>query len=584
MSSDFSSLPISPEQSAWLFCPLPLSAKTPERVPHPSEPPNALNAFFLPYLQPPIPQPPLAITMSNKEEDIQNALTDLSTKRFRSIRQSAAFHNVKKSTLAHRARGRPARTTIDPNSQRLSSTQEQVLVQWIQDLQRVYMTPNYIKIRFVVTQILRKNGDSRPLGKHWITNFRKRHPQLRSGYSRSMEMKRLVALSPDMVELHFNEIAQLKLQYQVDSSRIHNMDEKGFQMGQHSGDYTVFDALLGPPLAPSTGITQWVTIIECITADGTSLKPYVIFMGQEPETGWWPATECLQDWVWAFSPKGWTDNELGVDWLKKVLIPHTTQSDQHHILILDGHDSHETDQFQWHCLQHRIHLVWLPPHTSHKLQPLDVGPFSSLASHYGQAVHKYTPTGYATINRATFTMLYTEVRLSAMTERNIRAGWKRAGIDPWDVDRILQDPDVINCGRTTPQVVPPPSTTIQEGYPITPKKLEDYERLVAQIEAKASPGTRVAIRKLQRAAVQEYTANQVLTNEVKEVRQHAVDKEMKKRSARLEKQAQQRSWTLQQLIEARSRLRRVRIISQRKRRPKKLVLAIPIKRPNQESE
>jgi hypothetical protein len=71
------------------------------------------------------------------------------------------------------------------------------------------------------------------------------------------------------------------------------MDEKGFQMGQYNGDYTIFNALLGPPLTPSTGITQWVTIIEYIIADGTSLKPYVIFMGQEPETAWWPATEYL---------------------------------------------------------------------------------------------------------------------------------------------------------------------------------------------------------------------------------------------------------------------------------------------------
>lgn len=73
------------------------------------------------------------------------------------------------------------------------------------------MAPNYTKIRFIVTQILRKNGNSKPLGKHWITNVRKRHPQLKSGYSRSMEMKRLVALSPNIVELHFYEIKQLKL-------------------------------------------------------------------------------------------------------------------------------------------------------------------------------------------------------------------------------------------------------------------------------------------------------------------------------------------------------------------------------------
>ena len=101
-----------------------LTAKTPERATHPNEPLNASHALFPSTFQPPITQPILAITMSNKEEAIQNALIDLQTKRFRSIRQSTAFHNVSKSTLAHRARGRAARTRIDLNSQRLSSTQE----------------------------------------------------------------------------------------------------------------------------------------------------------------------------------------------------------------------------------------------------------------------------------------------------------------------------------------------------------------------------------------------------------------------------------------------------------------------------
>jgi hypothetical protein len=163
-------------------------------------------------------------------------------------------------------------------------------------------------------------------------------------------------------------------------------------------------------------------VIECIAANGSSLPPYIIFIGQEAETQWWPTSKTLTRWIWAFSPKGWTDNELGKDWLKRVMIPHVQQSDEHHILILDGHQSHCTPEFQFICYINDIHLVWLPPHASHKLQPLDVGPFSSLANHYGKAVQKYTPTGFATINRATFTTLYQEVRPKAITERNIRAG------------------------------------------------------------------------------------------------------------------------------------------------------------------
>jgi hypothetical protein len=35
-----------------------------------------------------------------------------------------------------------------------------------------------------------------------------------------------------------------------------------------------------PPVAPTTGIAKWVTIIECILADGTSLPPYIIHRGK----------------------------------------------------------------------------------------------------------------------------------------------------------------------------------------------------------------------------------------------------------------------------------------------------------------
>ena len=69
--------------------------------------------------------------MANKEESVENALLDLSSKRFRSIRQSAAFHGVSKATLARRVRGQRARVLLDANSSRLSSTKEEVLMKWI---------------------------------------------------------------------------------------------------------------------------------------------------------------------------------------------------------------------------------------------------------------------------------------------------------------------------------------------------------------------------------------------------------------------------------------------------------------------
>jgi hypothetical protein len=176
--------------------------------------------------------------------------------------------------------------------------------------------------------------------------------------------------------------------------------------------------------------------------------------------------------------------------------------------------------------------VWLPPHASHKLQPLDVGPFSSLANHYGKAVQKYTPTGFATINRATFTTLYQEVRPKAITERNIRAGWKRSGLWPLNRARIAEDPEIKNFGRTTPEYQPPQQCV---GQFDTPKKLQDYEDLAVQVEAVTTPSKHVPIRKLIHGAVHELTANHILANDLREIRSHAVTKEIQKRSARFKR-------------------------------------------------
>ncbi len=108
---------------------------------------------------------------SNQDHSIEQALIEIETKRFRSIRQAAAYHKVAPSTLGHRRRGRKTRASIDSISQRLTNSEERVLVAWIEDLQKQHMSPNYHQITFVVEQMLRKKGNKRPLGTRWITRF-----------------------------------------------------------------------------------------------------------------------------------------------------------------------------------------------------------------------------------------------------------------------------------------------------------------------------------------------------------------------------------------------------------------------------
>jgi DDE superfamily endonuclease len=78
------------------------------------------------------------------------------------------------------------------------------------------------------------------------------------------------------------------------------------------------------------------------------------------------------------SQNGWTDDFIGAEWFEKSFIPQSTarnKSGKPILLVLDGHGSHETSEIIRLAELHNIVILCLPPHTTHKLQPLDVGVF-----------------------------------------------------------------------------------------------------------------------------------------------------------------------------------------------------------------
>jgi DDE superfamily endonuclease len=86
----------------------------------------------------------------------------------------------------------------------------------------------------------------------------------------------------------------------------------------------------------------------------------------------------------AVSQKGWTNEELGLSWLLKLFEPIMRKKSGNatlptHLLIVDGHSSHVNTRFLNSCDVHGIILAILPPHSTHRLQPLEVGIFSPLA-------------------------------------------------------------------------------------------------------------------------------------------------------------------------------------------------------------
>ena len=101
----------------------------------------------------------------------------------------------------------------------------------------------------------------------------------------------------------------------------------------------------GRPKAIQPGNREWVTLIAAINAAGWSIPPFLIFAGQYHLSAWYEE-DILRDWVIAVSDNGWTNNKLGVEWLKHFDAHTKTRSTgARRLLVLDGHESHHSLKF-----------------------------------------------------------------------------------------------------------------------------------------------------------------------------------------------------------------------------------------------
>src|ERR1700753_1773578 len=120
------------------------------------------------------------------------------------------------------------------------------------------------------------------------------------------------------------------------------------------------------PKTLQPGNTEWVTTIVAANAQGWAPPPFIIFKGRQHYNTWYKAIADRPSWVLSVSDKGWTSLEHGLEWLQHFN-QHTEARTKgaYRLLIMDGHDSHNTIEFENFCKDHRIITLCIPPHSSH---------------------------------------------------------------------------------------------------------------------------------------------------------------------------------------------------------------------------
>lgn len=145
-------------------------------------------------------------------------------------------------------------------------------------------------------------------------------------------------------------------------------------------------------------------------------------------------------------------------WLRKTFIPQTAllSKGRTRLLILDGHNSHITWNFAFEAVQNNIIVLQLPPHTTHALQPLDVGVFNFLTKAWLKEVVEWEKT-IGKITKVHFMTVYFRARESAMSPEILQGAFRRTGIYPYDPSRITEE-----------SIAPAEKTSDRASLPIPP--------------------------------------------------------------------------------------------------------------------
>jgi hypothetical protein len=198
--------------------------------------------------------------------------------------------------------------------------------------------------------------------------------------------------------------------------------------------------------AAQDGNRSWITFLACICQDMTSLPPFLIYQGKPGQVQDTWLTEFDPEHQSAFfttSETGWTNHELGKEWLIGVFDRFTKAKARngrdYRLLITDGHSSHVNMDFLEWCDQHRIIVAVFPPHSTHRLQPLDVSLFSPLSTAYTNQLIQWTAKtqGLVGLSKREFWTLFRNAFEASFSPENIASGWKRTGLLPFDPEVVL---------------------------------------------------------------------------------------------------------------------------------------------------
>lgn len=321
-----------------------------------------------------------------------------------STQRAAKYFNIPRTTLRrYVTKCRRQMENIDFNEakhprltpnyachQIFTSAEEKELSSYIKHLANLHhgFTPTQVKsFAYDLATFYKKKvpecwETNKSAGSKWFNGFMKRNPTLSLRVPEATSLARAMGFNKPVVDKFFKNLSDIYLSRKLGPDQIYNVDETALTTVQSTNKVvaTLGQKQVGQITSAERGTL--VTMIGAINAIGNSVPPLLVFprknFKQHMLVGAPPGSEG------AANPSGWSSKEIFLQWLNHFIKHAGPTENRPVLLIMDNHDTHISLEVIEIAKSNNVILLTFPPHTSHKLQPLDVSVFGPLKKYYNK--------------------------------------------------------------------------------------------------------------------------------------------------------------------------------------------------------
>jgi hypothetical protein len=320
----------------------------------------------------------------------------------------------------------------------------------------------------------RRDPDARPVSKMWYSRFRDDHPELAKSILKSREASRAEYEEGgvDDTKEWFQRLSDVMTKYNIGASETWNADEAGVRVGMLRDKMECLVVRTKKKSATEVFSPQdreTCTVIGSGNAAGATTPPWLIF--KSLPTLEWAFIEGDPDMRFAQSDSAFSSAAITLEWAKHFnrcsweksatvqqrqldfeewfgcnehlqdtnnrLVTHdmppAARPDDEavwRLLVIDGFTGHGSFELREYMIKFNILVAFLPPHSTHILQPMDVGVFQFLKEAHQKKLREALRKGNLTFGRRAFAGAFQEIFNEGFTAAHIISGFQKTGIYP----------------------------------------------------------------------------------------------------------------------------------------------------------